>query len=94
MEKKQKECHFRYINSLNRTYNNSKRIIRSVTFPINQYYKYEKTITFSKLVTEKTAIQAAEQFLSEPLTKEYYNKIKPDTFHEYIWKEAKKVFLM
>lgn len=85
-------CNFLYINSFDRKYDNTKQKIRLVTFPISRYNKYDHTITFDKARTEKAAIHVAEQFLSEPLTKEYYNKIKSDTFHQYSWKDAQKFF--
>jgi len=55
-------------------------------------YEYMTTKIRLSTVTEKAAIEAVEKYLSQPLTKEYYDKIKCDTYHEADWKEAQEIF--
>ena len=86
------EGKFVYTNCLDRPYNDDEQKVKSVSFKISRYGKFTKTIKFSPKATEKEAIMAVEIFLSKPLTKQYYEKIKNDTFHEHEWKEAKKYF--
>ena len=83
---------FVYTNILDCEYDDAKHDIQSVLFNTSRYGKHHHVITFDELVTEKVAIEAVEAYLSEPLTEEYYNKIKEDTFHQIPWEEAKKEF--
>lgn len=64
--------------------------VNSVTFDISRYGKQTHTLHFKEPVAQHEAISAAERFLSEPLTEEYYNQIKDDLFNkEMSWEQAK-----
>jgi len=89
----EEEDKFIYMNCLNREYEDTKAIVRSVTFNISQFRKYTHEIAFPEPVTEKRAIEAVEAYLSQPLTKHYYERIKDDTFDEPEWDEVKEFFL-
>lgn len=70
---------FRYINSLEREYDDSEKIVRSVTFNTGRYGDNSHTIFFDAgCVTEKEAIEEVEQYLSQPLTETYYEKLRKD----------------
>lgn len=64
--------------------------VTQITFSISRYEKYHEILQFEEPVTEKTAILRVEEFLSEPLTQKYYEKIQDDTFHEDSWDESLK----
>lgn len=57
-------------------YENTKRCIRSVTFPISRCWNVNRTIRFRTPVTKKEAVEAAEAFLSQPFTRPLFAKIK------------------
>lgn len=78
-----------YINSLGREYENTKKVVKSIKFPTVRFYipgknddLYTETITFKKPVTEADAITAAEKFLSEPVTEEYFLPRADALFHK------------
>ena len=50
--------------------------------------KHQHRIDFPLPTTEKLAIEAAQAFLSQPLTQEWWDTIRLDTFHEYTWEQA------
>ena len=83
---------FRYDNSMGRPYENRTRNIWSVTFDISRYGKYQMRISFPAPVTEAAAVEAAEDFLSQPLTSRYYEQIQDDTFHQYPYEVARHGF--
>jgi hypothetical protein len=58
----------------------TKKIIDHITFNISRYRKYKHSIDFDEFVTQKYAVQKAEEWLSEKVTIEYYNSIKDDLF--------------
>jgi hypothetical protein len=82
---------FRFINCIERKLGLTANI-KAVTFNISRYGEHEKTLQFKEPVSESTAIAAAEAFLSVPLDESYYGKVKKDTFHEYQWEDASKIF--
>lgn len=64
----------------------------AVKFNTSRYGKFTHTIKFSKLVSINKAIKAAEEYLSQPLTYEYYEKIKDDIFFSEGWENDKDYF--
>jgi hypothetical protein len=65
----------------------------SVKFNASRYGRFAHTLWFDKQVSEILAIQKAEEYLSKPLTKEYYNIVKDDLFHDAMeWNEAKHYY--
>lgn len=83
---------FKYINCLDREYLDQPQNINSVTFDISRYGQYFHTLEFSSPVSEKIAIEKVEEYLSAPLTEDYYNNIADDLFHGLPWEEAKEEF--
>ena len=84
---------YKYTNALGRPYHTkSNKDIKSITFPISRFEKYMHTINFLPRVNEKQAIEAAEKYLSEPLTEEWYSKVQDDTFYEFPWESAKDTY--
>eukprot|EP01092_Planopodium_desertum_P009910 TRINITY_DN4332_c0_g1_i1.p1 TRINITY_DN4332_c0_g1~~TRINITY_DN4332_c0_g1_i1.p1 ORF type:complete len:127 (-),score=1.35 TRINITY_DN4332_c0_g1_i1:66-446(-) len=84
--------YFKYKNSLEREYSTEPANISSVTFRISRYDEFHQTINFPNLVCERDAIAAAEEYLSEPLTEDYYEIIRDDTYMGGSWNEAKENF--
>jgi len=89
---------FRYTNSLGREnedgtpmdYDDAEKYIRNIAFNISRYGDHVEIISFKEPVTEKTAIEAAEAFLSKPVTEEYYEMVKEDLCDsETPWEQAK-----
>lgn len=84
---------FCYTNCLGREYDTTKSCVRAVVFAVSRYAKYEHRIDFDEEeITEAAAIHAVEAYLSEPLTKEYYLRVRDDTFHRMTWNDAKEHF--
>ena len=66
------ECKsFKYINSLDREYDDEKKNIKSITYAISRYGLYEHTLTFPVLMTELEAVKSVELWLSEQTTETY-----------------------
>ncbi|MHB1952685.1 MAG: hypothetical protein ACYCOU_02965 [Sulfobacillus sp.] len=82
---------FVFTNCLGRPFN-SVAYIKKVTFGISRYGEYNHTIEFASPQTEKAAVAAAEDFLSQPLTQELYEQVRSDTALELPWNEAKEEF--
>ena len=68
---------FTYTNSLDRRYKKDKNVT-SVNFSISRYRTCDHTIKFKEPISERDAIDEAEEFLSEPLTKQFLK----DVIHE------------
>jgi len=84
---------FRYVYCLNtETLNDRTEQVESVQFNISRYHKYKKVLEFKTPLTIKSAIEKVEEYLSQPLIREYYQVIKDDTFHNYEWGKAQKNF--
>jgi hypothetical protein len=66
--------------------------VKCVRFDISRYGKYEAEQDFAKPLTVMGAIRKVEEFLSGPLTQEYYERVKDDTFHEFEWDRAQNYF--
>lgn len=69
-----------YINCLEREYEDTEKKYFFVEFCISRYGGFWRKIHFDEPVTEKTAIKAVEDFMNQPLDREYYEKIKNNTF--------------
>ncbi len=90
-EVEQPENGFKYANCLEREYSTSPCNVNSVKFNISRYGKFKETLTFNPAVSEKEAIEAVETYLSQPLTEEYFDRIKSDMFHDYLsWEKAQE----
>lgn len=63
--------------------------VLSVKFNISRYGKYTKTLTFSRQISINNAIEKAEEYLSQPVTEEYYNEIRDDLFDNETWEQVK-----
>lgn len=61
-----------------RPYDNKTKNVKSVKFWISVYGRFTCKATFSFPVTEKYAIEFVEKYLSEPLTPEYFYRIRAD----------------
>lgn len=84
---------FRYIRCIGNKYENTKSVFKSVTFHISRCGKYQHRIDFAVPVTERRAINAAENFLSGTLYRKYYNLIADDLFHKRLpWVKAMKQY--
>jgi hypothetical protein len=82
---------FRYHKSyeLDEDYKNLK-FVESVRFDIGRYNEISEIIKFQKAVSIKDAIKKVEEYLSQPLTKEYFNKVKSDTqYDDSSWDDVK-----
>ncbi len=58
------------------------RLVTSVTFWLSRGSKYPHTLYFRAPVTELETVKKAELYLSQPLTKEYYDRVKDDIRYE------------
>ena len=56
--------------------------IKYVIFYISRYRKHKHIIFLDDFITQKQAVTKAEEFLSEKITPEYYDKVKDDLFFE------------
>ena len=82
---------FKCINCLGREYLTIPHNVKCVEFDISRYGQFTKSLTFDSPVSEKTAIEAVETYLSEPLTEDYFEMIKDDMFHNNLsWEQAKE----
>lgn len=61
-------------------YDNRKRCVRSIVFPISRSWDVEHKIHFATPVTKKGAVKAAEAFLSGPFTRELFATISHDNW--------------
>jgi len=65
------------------TLNSIKKNVDKITFDISRYEKFTHSIEFNELVTEKFAVEKAEEWLSEKVTIDYFNSIKSDLFYKF-----------
>jgi hypothetical protein len=72
---------FKYILVI--TLDSIKKNVDKITFDISRYGKFTHTIEFNELVTEKFAVEKAEEWLSEKVTIDYLNSIKSDLFYNF-----------
>jgi len=87
---------FVYTNSMNRQWGTSKKVVKSIRFPISRSERHWHTIDFEDPVTECAAIEAAEQYMSEPMTKEHWELVRDDVLYrertdewDASWKDIK-----
>jgi hypothetical protein len=83
---------FRYVNCLGRGYMSEPRDVKAVAFGVSRYGREHQTIHFPSGVSEREAIEAAEGYLSQPLTEDFYERVRTDTFHGHGWAVAQKHF--
>lgn len=71
-----------YINSLpdQREFDDTDKCYSFVEFCISRYGAFWHTLTFDNPVSEKEAIDKIEEYLSQPMDDEYYNRIKRNLF--------------
>lgn len=53
--------------------------VKTVKFKISRYGKHEHILEFNKHVTEPEAIKKVEDYLSKPITREYFDLVTDDT---------------
>lgn len=58
------------------------KYIISITFDISRYGKHTKMLSFSEHLSEEEAIIKVESYLSEPITKAYFNLVRDDLFDD------------
>ncbi len=63
---------------MKRRYDEKRLGVTSVTFWISRGFDYSHTIHFINPVTEQAAVKRAELYLSQPLTEEYYERVRDD----------------
>lgn len=56
--------------------------IQTIIFAISRFSKYKISIRFDKLYTEKEAVEKVEEWLSNKVSKDYYNIVSDDLFHD------------
>ena len=66
---------------------NENRNEDSIVFPISRYEQHKFEIKFPDKVTERDAVIAMQKYLSHPMTKEYFERIKGDCIITN-WEEA------
>jgi hypothetical protein len=71
---------FKYTLSIDCNLDDTYKHIKYVIFDISRYGKHKHTIVLDAAVTQKQAVTKAEEFLSEKITQEYYDKVKDDLF--------------
>ena len=66
------------------------KYVRKISFPIGRYGHPNKTLEFGSEVTQKQAIKKVEEWLSGPITEDYFNYIKtnvPNTYYAKVENE-------
>ena len=58
--------------------------VASVTFNISRYGKYKFTMRFDELLTEKGAVKVVEQWLSKPVSQDYYEMVKDNLWNDQL----------
>lgn len=82
---------FELINCTGRDYDNNIEAINAVVFVANMKTGYEVLSRFSEPVTELEAITFVEDYLSQPMTHEYYLQVTGYNF-ENSWKDIDEVY--
>lgn len=71
---------FQYRNSLARMYDYKQPVAAAVRFSASRYGKYKTTLHFKEKKTEAQLIHAAERYLSQRVTKSFFELVKDDLF--------------
>jgi len=74
----QRKNAFEYTNSLERAYDARNDVFTGVIFHISRFGKHRAAITADPPVTEAGGIALAEAYLSQTLTKDFYDIVKDD----------------
>ena len=91
---------FKLSNSLNRDYNDTDYIFDSVEFYKDYYRCSPQVIYFNNFLTEKEAILKVIDYLSQPVSEQYFYEIKDNTnysnnsYNEIIQKAMNRGFLL
>lgn len=72
---------FVYTNCTGKPYDDNIKVVSSVTFDISRFGKHQRVYRFRPLVTVAHAIRAAEKYLSQQMTEDYFDEIKDDIFN-------------
>ncbi len=59
--------------------------VDGIQFPLSRFASHRQTILFAQSVSVKIALKTANQFLSQPMTLDYYNRVRteqPEIFKE------------
>nr|QBK90991.1 MAG: hypothetical protein LCPAC201_02920 [Pithovirus LCPAC201] len=90
---KDNKCSTKYISLYYNMDDNTKSIVKYITFPISHTEKHYHRINFAIPVTERQAIEAAERFLSKSLDEKYYDMIADDLDGKHLsWIKAMKQY--
>lgn len=72
---------------------NSTKLVNTICFPISRYAKYNVYLRFRKPVTVQEAVKGAEKYLSQPITKEYYEEIQDNCFQgTFTWEAVRGMY--
>ncbi len=71
---------FAYANNTGSEYENTQKVINCVRFCISRFRRYQICHYFEGRATVAEAVAYVEQYLSQPLTKQYYEMIHDDNF--------------
>jgi len=58
----------------------SKKLCKSITFPISRYSKHMHTIAFVMDLTEDEAVKKMCKFMMEPIDEKWFDNVKDDTW--------------
>lgn len=64
---------------------------KKIAVPVSRYGKYDAILTVKKPITERVAVQLAELYLSSPITKAHFERVKDDLFDDDLeWETLKE----
>jgi hypothetical protein len=56
----------------------SRKVVRSVRFPISRYEAYTHTLTFEPAATQRGALEAVQAYLDQPIERAYFDAVADD----------------